>query len=276
MLLPSRSAPARVVQVSFVLRWRCRRFKVRFRPRFAAALAFAACFNVFGLSDSLCDCDCAANAALSAWRSLLLPPVLQMKIRAHCTAVGRFRTEDSQAGATDEDVMMLVECCPTGKQLSISGGFWLMFLATPAGQKTGTPLPLGYTFSDADAAAATGPDGVLNIFLEPKPGAAPGEPWGSLAAGLVGLGCWAGLAWGSHMAYVSPLLSLYFLQGLRLLCLHLQCLLLLLVSGGISKATGGCAYLHLQQPPSNCQQPPLPPMLALQRSAHRHAQTSAH
>ena len=39
---------------------------------------------------------------------------------------------------------------------------------------------------------------------------------GGLAAGLVGLG--------SHMAYVSPLLSLYVLQ-----CLRLQCLLLLLL-----------------------------------------------
>ena len=40
--------------------------------------------------------------------------------------------------------MMLVERCPTGKQLSISGGLWLLCLANPlTGQRAGDPLPLG-------------------------------------------------------------------------------------------------------------------------------------
>ena len=125
--------------------------------------------------------------------------------------------------------MMLVERCPTGKQLSISGGLWLLCLANPlTGQRAGDPLPLGYNFSDADAAAATGSDGVLNVWVEPKPGVVAGEPLGpdSWASGVLG----AGLAWtgSSHVQSPPPPhppLSLYFLQCLRLVPLPLQLML---------------------------------------------------
>ncbi len=111
-----------------------------------------------------------------------------MKVRVHCEGFGAFRTDDAAAGATSEDVMMLVERAPSNRDVHYTMASWLLCLATLAGLRAGDPLPLGYNFSDA--AASTGPDGVLNVWVEPKPGTAAGEPWGpgSWAGGGLGAG----------------------------------------------------------------------------------------
>ena len=120
-----------------------------------------------------------------------------------------------QAAIEAAELKVFIEASPTGKKLGFAAGDWNIFPASAAGLKEGGPLPLPFNHTFTPAAGS-----IVNVWAEPKPGAAAGEPWGP--------GSWAGWAWvlgwpglSSHTAYVSPLLSLYFLQCLRLLLLPL-------------------------------------------------------
>ncbi len=60
---------------------------------------------------------------------------------------------------------------------------WDLYLANAAGQKEGGPLPFNYPFTPAAGS-------IVNVWVEPKPGVAAGEPWGpgSWAGGGLGAG----------------------------------------------------------------------------------------
>ena len=91
-----------------------------------------------------------------------------------------------------------IEASPTGKRMGFAAGDWNVYLATASGLKSGGPLPLPFNHSFAPAAGS-----IVNVWVEPKPDAAAGEPWEPCSWAGGGLGCWAGLT--SHWPPVTPL-----------------------------------------------------------------------
>ena len=106
---------------------------------------------------------------------------MSFTVRAHVGGgFGVIRMEGVEGDADAEKVMFLLEDRPSARGIGFAMATWSIYLATAAGEKQGDPLPFNHQFAPAGS--------IVNVWVEPKPGTAPGEPWG-LVAGLVGLGC---------------------------------------------------------------------------------------
>jgi hypothetical protein len=80
----------------------------------------------------------------------------------------------------------LVEGKPTAKKMDFAVGDWDIYLCDAAGTKVEPQVALA---DGADITPAAG-EAAVHLWVEPKPGAAAGEPWGpgSWAGGGLGAG----------------------------------------------------------------------------------------
>ncbi len=99
---------------------------------------------------------------------------MPLTIRAHSGGGrGVIRMEDVPDDADAERIKFLLERTPSAPAIGFAMGTWDVFLCNAAGAK----LEPHAALADGDAIAPRAPGSTVNVWVEPKPGAA-GELWG--------------------------------------------------------------------------------------------------